>query len=65
MLDKIQRGTTRLITGLRHSKYEKRLKERGLTSLDKQRLRGDQIEVFTIKNGYGNFIQIFNKIKRT
>ena len=32
--------------------YEMRLKECGLTTLEIRRLRGDQIEVFKILNGY-------------
>ena len=31
-----------------------RLKECGLTTLESKRLRGDQIEVFKILNGYEN-----------
>ena len=51
-LDKIQRRATKLIPGLRDLRYEERLKECGLTTLDTRRLRGDQIEVIKILNGY-------------
>ena len=54
MLEKIQRRATKLIPGLRDLRYEERLKECGLTILDRRRLRGDQIEVFKILTGYGN-----------
>ena len=54
MLEKIQRRATKLIPGLRDLRYEKRLKECGLTTLETQWLRGDQIEVFKILNGYEN-----------
>ena len=39
---------------LRNISYEMRLKECGLTTLETRRLRGDQIEVFKILNGYEN-----------
>ena len=54
MLEKIQRRATKLIPELRDLTYEERLKEYGLTTLETRRLRGDQIEVFKILNGYEN-----------
>ena len=54
MLEKIQRRATKLIPGLRDLRYEERLKECGLTTLETRRLREDQIEVFKILNGYEN-----------
>ena len=54
MLETIQRRATKLIPGLRDLRYEERLKECGLTTLETRRLRGDQIEVFKILNGYEN-----------
>ncbi len=53
-MKKIQRRATKLIPGLRDLRYEERLKECGLTTLETRRLRGDQIEVFKILNGYEN-----------
>ena len=43
-----------MIPKLRNISYEMRLKECGLTTLETRRLRGDQIEVFKILNGYEN-----------
>ena len=43
-----------LIPELRDLSYEERLTECGLTTLQTRRLRGDQIEVFKILNGYEN-----------
>ena len=64
MLEKVQRRTTKLITGLRDLSYNDRLKECGLTTLETRRLRGDQIEVFKILNGHENIDpNIFFKIK--
>ena len=68
MLEKIQRRATKLIPGLINLTYEERLKECGLTTLETRRLRGDQIEVFKILNGYENIdmsIIFFFEIKES
>ena len=66
MLGKIQRRATKLIQGLRDLRYEERLKECGLTTLETRRLRGDQIEVFKILNGHENIdSNIFFEIKES
>ncbi len=55
MFDKIQRRATKLIPGLRDLRYEERLKDCELTTLETRRLGGgDQIEVFNILNCYEN-----------
>ena len=65
MLEKIQRRATKLIPGLNDLTYEERLKECGLTTLETRRLRGDQIEVFKILNGYENIdYNIFSKLRK-
>ena len=65
MLEKIQRRAIKLIPGLRDLRYEERLKECGLTTLETRRLGGDQIEVFKILNGYENIdSNIFLKLRK-
>ena len=66
MLEKIQRRATKLIPGLRDLTYEERLNECGLTTLETRRLRGDQIEVFKILNGYENIDSniFFSKLRK-
>ena len=54
MLERIQRRATKMITELRDLSNEECLKECGLTTLETRRLRGDQIEVFKLLNGYEN-----------
>ena len=54
MLERVQRRATKMVPKLRNISYEIRLKECGLTTLETRRLRGDQIEVFKILNGYEN-----------
>ena len=43
-----------MIPELRDLSYEEHLKECGLITLETRRLRGDQIEVLKILNGYEN-----------
>ena len=50
-LEKVQRLATRMIQGQRGKSYEQRLRDLGLFSLERRRLRGDLIEVFKIKKG--------------
>ena len=54
MLVRIQRRATKMIPELRDLSYKERLKECGLTTLETWRLRGDQIDVFKMLNGYDN-----------
>ena len=51
-LERIQRRATKMIPELRDLSYESRLLQCGLTTLETRTLRGDQIEVFKIVNGY-------------
>ena len=51
-VERIQRRATKMVPQLRDLSYESRLLQCGLTALETRRLRGDQIEVFKIVNGY-------------
>ena len=52
VLEKVQKRMLRMVSGVRGTTYEERLREVGLPTLEERRVRGDMIEVFKTMKGF-------------